>query len=149
MKRYSKIIIFTPNFDTAEYGFWGFTSSVEWSGVISASFIKPLEKNKKNMEATKVKIVSTLECPNLNDIRNSGNSTRQTDFAIQQLFNGFVVDVQEHHSKGLNLKSNENLLKKILDRLKFENRSGDFDSEYNLIKKINGVQILLKLERKD
>ena len=44
-------------------------------------------------------VKSTLEATILEG-RKKGNSTRQVDYAIQRLFEGFVVQVKDHYNNG-------------------------------------------------
>lgn len=75
--------------------------------------------------------------------RRSGNTTRQVDAAIQDLFAGIKLNVIDHHENGKNRMANDRLMKLILGRLQFEHRMRkeyvivDFNS--NTIQlKING-----------
>jgi hypothetical protein len=68
------------------------------------------------------KTVSTLSCENLNNsLRRSGNSTRQINFAIEKLMQGYEVIVEDHSFNGKNKPANHYLLTRILKRLHFEN----------------------------
>lgn len=51
--------------------------------------------------------------------RRSGNSTRQTNFAIEELFKGKKILVKDHYGTR---ESDEHLLKMILTRLEFESK---------------------------
>lgn len=65
--------------------------------------------------------ISTLETPNLTSIRCDGNTTRQVDFAIQKLFQGFEVIIEDHYSiydKASAHRVNSMLFHRIMDRLK-------------------------------
>ena len=64
--------------------------------------------------------VSTLGCPALTSERLSGNSTRQIDYAIQMLFAGNIVKVQDHAKNGGDRRANEMLNNNILSRLTHE-----------------------------
>jgi len=74
--------------------------------------------------------ISTLECPNILPGRGVGNTIRQADFAIQKLFEGKVVFVEDHcyrdvrHLQGSQStkKHSRHLLDIILNRLKSEHR---------------------------
>lgn len=50
----------------------------------------------------------------------SGNSTRQINFAIQRLFEGDTVKVQDHFENGTNHRANLMLFNNIMRRLKSE-----------------------------
>lgn len=52
--------------------------------------------------------------------RRSGNTTRQIDFAVQQLFAGAIIEVRDHWEFGDHKKANENLFDRILKRLAME-----------------------------
>ena len=60
---------------------------------------------------------STLECKTIRPGRKVGNSTRQVDLAIDLLYQGYRVVVQDHYADGKSRKANEQLFKKILERL--------------------------------
>lgn len=68
-----------------------------------------------------MKTISTLECPNLTHKRADGNTTRQVDFAIQELFKGNRVLLQDHWEGGTHIRANKHLTDKLWDRLRFEN----------------------------
>lgn len=65
-------------------------------------------------------IVSTMECPNLTYERADGNTTRQIDFAIQKLFEGKIVWVQDHWQNGAFRAGNRSLAISIAKRLNAE-----------------------------
>ena len=67
----------------------------------------------------KAEVISTLETPNLTTMRMDGNTTRQVDFAIQKLYEGFIIKVEDHY---LMRKANERLFNLILRRLELEHR---------------------------
>jgi hypothetical protein len=69
--------------------------------------------------------ISTLNAE-INQIRRNGNSTRQVDFAIQKIFEGEIVLVQDAWEWGNHEKANHFLFKYILRRLY---------AEHNLSKK--------------
>lgn len=52
--------------------------------------------------------------------RRCGNSTRMCDHAIQQLFNGNIVHVQDHHQNGRHREANQHLFRMIMNRLTAE-----------------------------
>ncbi len=54
--------------------------------------------------------------------RRCGNSTRLVDKAIQILFSGKICIVKDHHEHGYNVCSNEDLLRRILQRLEIEHK---------------------------
>jgi len=54
--------------------------------------------------------------------RCSGNSTRQIDIAINLLFKGYKVEVKDHWERGTHRKANQDLFRRILNRLQFEHR---------------------------
>ena len=86
-------------------------------------------------------IVSTLECPNLTYERADGNTTRQIDFAIQKLFEGKVVWIQDHWRDGSFKAGNRSLAISIANRLKAEHS--------RIIHRINkGNEITIQLELK-
>lgn len=60
--------------------------------------------------------ISTLSCPDLTSVRQSGNTTRQSNFAIQCLFLGYYVNVEDHGGKD----SNNHLFEKIVTRIQRE-----------------------------
>lgn len=70
--------------------------------------------------------------------RRSGNTTRQVDHAINSLFKGDIVIVQDHHKTGKCNLSNKVLFQKVLNRL---NNEHDIvipsDQKYIEINKIN------------
>jgi len=65
--------------------------------------------------------ITTLECPELTTIRADGNTTRQCDYAIQKLFQGFRVKVLDHFNDGMHAEDNRFLFSKICKVLKFNN----------------------------
>lgn len=67
--------------------------------------------------------VSTMECPGLTTIRRDGNTTRQINFAVERLFKGDRVIVEDHYGSR---KANHRLLELILWR--FWN---DFPNDFN------------------
>lgn len=54
------------------------------------------------------------------DGRRMGNSTRVADHAIQELFSGKKIHVQDHWENGRHDKANKFLFRTIMDRLKME-----------------------------
>ena len=65
-------------------------------------------------------IRNTLENVELTNERQSGNSTRQINLAIDLLFKGYIVEVKDHFQNGTNKKLNKFLFKLILRRLEIE-----------------------------
>lgn len=67
-------------------------------------------------------VVSTLQCidPRTAVYRRAGNTTRQIDFAINQLFRGNVVICLDHMDEGTNDKANQWLFDGVLRRLQYE-----------------------------
>lgn len=60
--------------------------------------------------------VSTLQA-DIRKGRKVGNTTRQKDFAIDKLFQGYVVVVRDHYNNGECRKANEALFRLLLERL--------------------------------
>ena len=94
-------------------------------------------------------MISTLECPNIytglaipedRSLRLNGNTTRQVDFAIQKLFEGYYVIIQDHYLSGGDIRSNKELLERIQRRL-----LNEFRVSYAQIETIEGVHKILKL----
>lgn len=83
-------------------------------------------------------IVYTSQCPGLTTIRRDGNTTRQIDFAIQKLFEGYRVRVIDHYGTR---QANENLFDKILWRLNTEH---EYYTQAMLEVNINKLEIELK-----
>lgn len=76
-------------------------------------------------EVIKAETISTLECPGLTKFHRDGNSTKQVNFAIQKLFEGYIVKVEDHASLELNFPitkafANAELFNRILFRLEIE-----------------------------
>jgi hypothetical protein len=67
------------------------------------------------------KEINTLECPNLTILRRAGNTTRQVNFAIEMLMQGYTVIVRDHFKNGEVHKSNRRLFDLIYQRLSIEN----------------------------
>ena len=65
----------------------------------------------------RTKRISTLNTNELSSNRGSGNTTRQVDFAIQKLFEGYEVIVKDHYNHKL---GHNELLRKIKFRLEME-----------------------------
>lgn len=86
-------------------------------------------------------IVSTLECPNLTYERADGNTTRQIDFAIQKLFEGKVVWIQDHWGGSSFKAGNRSLAISIANRLKAEHSR-------TMYRITTGSEIAMQLELK-
>lgn len=88
-------------------------------------------------------IVSTMECPNLTYERADGNTTRQIDFAVQKLFEGKIVWVQDHWQNGAFKAGNRSLAISIARRL---------NAEHNGVRcrvdKGSGITMALELKTK-
>jgi uncharacterized protein (DUF2164 family) len=54
------------------------------------------------------------------DTHRSGRTTRIVDLTIQELFKGKTVTILDHHMDGKDRKANQNLTKRILNRLSVE-----------------------------
>ena len=64
------------------------------------------------------KTVTTLDSSiELTEERGSGNSTRQVNFVIDNLFKGNKVILLDHYCQGENRQANENLLNDAIHRL--------------------------------
>ena len=71
----------------------------------------------EDYEIEKPRAISTLQCGSLLPLRHCGNTTRQIDWAIQQLYNGKVVQLKDHHLGGTHLEANDNMWKEVMKRL--------------------------------
>lgn len=60
---------------------------------------------------------------NMSIKRRTGNTTRQVDFAIQLLYEGYIVVVQDHWDGGTNHHANDHLFRRIIDRFQTEFRN--------------------------
>lgn len=68
-----------------------------------------------SMMVYRKEIVSSLDCPGLNlDKRVCGNSTRQINFIVQKLFEGYAVDIKDHYDSNI---MHNLLLKRVKNRL--------------------------------
>jgi len=65
-------------------------------------------------------VKSTLDGFEFNYERRSGNSTKQIDLAIDYLFSGYKVKVEDHWEDGKYDHANDNLFKRVLRRLQNE-----------------------------
>jgi hypothetical protein len=79
---------------------------------VGFSFLKKYNMNKK--------MVSTLMVEDIRPGRGSGNSIRQVDYAIDKLYEGYVVKVQDHFVNGADKRANQYLFDRIIKRLEFE-----------------------------
>lgn len=77
----------------------------------------------EDYEIEQPKAISTLQCGSLLPLRRCGNTTRQIDWAIQQLYNGKVVQLKDHHLGGTHLEANENMWKEVMKRLPTHDRA--------------------------
>lgn len=64
--------------------------------------------------------------------RKVGNSTRICDHAIQLLFSGHKIQVQDHFENGTNTHSNKLLFTKIMNRLYDEHKLQVKDIEFDM-----------------
>lgn len=55
-------------------------------------------------------------------VRRMGNTTRQVDFAIQKLFDGYVVKMEDHFENGKHRVANKFLFARVMERLEREFR---------------------------
>lgn len=65
-------------------------------------------------------IISTLAVEDIRPGRVSGNSIRQVDFAIDMLYKGNIVKVEDHSAGGEDARANRYLFNRIVKRLEFE-----------------------------
>lgn len=65
-------------------------------------------------------VISTLAVGDIRSGRISGNSIRQVDFAIDQLYKGNIVKVEDHRDYGNNRAANRYLYNMIVKRLEAE-----------------------------
>lgn len=98
--------------------------------------------------------VSTLECEGLFPCRMMGNTTRQIDFAIQKLHEGYVVILEDHHEWGGSRKSNMRLTELLYKRLAMEHSHLFTNALVVIEKKTNmfdhkSCHIILLEERED
>lgn len=91
------------------------------------------------MNPNKNKIISTLECPNLTSFRRNGNTTRQVDFAIQKLFEGYTVKIEDHSLVGvrMNVRLQELIMKRLELEHMFKKENCITDRGKSLMKIIN------------
>lgn len=66
--------------------------------------------------------LTTAPLPELRSGRAVGNTTRIVDKAIQMLFNGDTIKVEDHFKYGEDRRANERLYHLIISRLKTEYR---------------------------
>ena len=72
------------------------------------------------VEITVESYATILDKDIIKEGRKKGNSTRQLNRAIEYLFSGHPVVVEDHHDNGKNRNSNRELLNSIIDRLMYE-----------------------------
>ena len=84
--------------------------------------------------------ISTLLTPELSQIRRDGNTTRQIDFAVQQMFKGKTVAVHDHYMGGINRDANIRLADLIYKRMATEHKT------FKLIVKRDKNTITIKLD---
>lgn len=65
-------------------------------------------------------IISTLAVEDIRPGRVSGNSIRQVDFAIDKLYEGYIIKVEDHFKEGEDESRNRYLFDRIVKRLEFE-----------------------------
>ena len=65
-------------------------------------------------------IISTLEVEDIREGRISGNSMRQVDFAIDKLYEGYKVKIEDHFKNGEDTQSNKYLFDRVIKRLELE-----------------------------
>jgi hypothetical protein len=95
-------------------------------GQILDPVIKHIERVKAKFGSTDRKFASTLDADSISSyIRRAGNTTRQIDYAIQELFKGKIVIVHDHYQAGEHRPMNEYLFRRILSRLQFEHQDKD------------------------
>lgn len=66
------------------------------------------------------KKISTLNVEDIRAGRIAGNSIRQVDFAIDKLYEGYIIKVQDHLDNGQNNNANKYLFNRIIKRLELE-----------------------------
>ena len=67
------------------------------------------------------KTASTLDdTVEIRNERNCGNTTRQVNYAVDKLFDGYSVLIKDHTDNGNHKLGNEGLLESIINRLNFE-----------------------------
>jgi hypothetical protein len=85
-----------------------------------------------------MEIVSTLDgFEKYSSLRCSGNSTRIIDHAIQQLFEGKTILVQDIWEEGKNKNVNKDLFDRIIKRINFEH--------FNIKLKIDKIKLTIKI----
>ena len=80
-----------------------------------------VEENKNDI----MKTVSTLDGMYFSSQRASGNTTRIINFAIELLFRGETIKVEDHHENGTNAMANRMLADRIMGRLVSEHFNDD------------------------
>jgi hypothetical protein len=95
----------------------------------------------------KWKKINTLQCPNIDNFhRRCGNTTRQCDFAIQMIMDGYVVEIKDHYQNGENKLANNYLFNKVMNRLKSEYNYQYLIDNDILTYSINSFEIYFKKE---
>lgn len=76
----------------------------------------------------KIKVRLLDNCNSITTKRRDGNTIRLIDTAIQLLFAGYIVIIEDHNVEGRTSETNEKLANRIMDRL---SREHDLGVEYN------------------
>jgi len=79
------------------------------------------QEGKRSLGLTKRRSTIHTEAK-LTNKRADGNTTRQIDVAIQLLFQGYIVRVEDHYKNGTDKKANCLLFVKIRDRFDCEHQ---------------------------
>lgn len=87
-----------------------------------------------------MKVINTLKTPHLLKKRRSGNTTRQINFAIDKLFQGYKVKVIDHST--LRIQS-QSLFDSIVHRLEIEHNLEELIVSESII--INHKNLTLEL----
>jgi len=72
-----------------------------------------------------MKAESTLDGMYFSSLRASGNTTRIINFAIEMLFRGITIKVEDHFENGTNSMANRMLADRIISRLISEHFNDD------------------------
>lgn len=88
--------------------------------------LQHINRVEHSFTSTNKKVVTTLEAIDYKNqyTRRAGNTTRQIDYAIQELFKGNIVICLDHYQVGEHRPMNEYLMRRILSRLEFEHGMG-------------------------
>lgn len=91
------------------------------------------------------KTISTLRCPSIKSSeRKCGNTTRQVDYAIQRLFQGQTVKVEDHAHTGENSDMNKRLMDLIIERITLEHFRNTLQrNKIKIDRKANTIKIEL------